>query len=111
MSSNKGKVQSSDSAARIEYSGFKDMDESDMVQIRKAAQDFAEKISGHGFGFDRLALRLKEIHKVDHNQKFEFHVEVNKGTVTRAAECTDKNPFKALDLALKSLLVELNKTR
>jgi hypothetical protein len=111
MASNKGKKQVSDSAPRIEYSGFKDIEAPDMAQLRTLSEDFANKITSHGVGFTRILIRLKEIHKVEKTQKYEMSVKISGPKVTRSAECTDKNPFKALDLACKKLLVEIAKQR
>jgi ribosome-associated translation inhibitor RaiA len=111
MASNKGKTTVADQAPKIEYSGFRDMEEMDMAQIRKASEDFVYKVSNSGFIFTRLSVRLKKIHKVENNQKFEFVVELNQTKQTRSASMIDKNPFKALDLAFKKLLVELKKTQ
>jgi ribosome-associated translation inhibitor RaiA len=65
----------------------------------------------HGMGFRRLSIRMKAIHKVENNQKFEIHVAIEGFGRIRSAEMTDKNIFKALDLACKKLLVEIQKTR
>jgi hypothetical protein len=111
MAVNKGKTQVSDATPRIEYSGFKEMELTDVRQIQQLTEDFAAKVQGHGVAFDRIHVRCKDVHKVEHNQKFEMHVEVSSAKMKRAAETVDKNPFKALDLALKKLLVEIGKLR
>ena len=111
MSSNKGKETISDAAPQIDYSGFKDIEQVDMLQIQKTTQEFADKVLGHGLRFRRLSVRMKAIHKVENNQKFEIHVAIEGFRKTRSAEVTDKNIFKALDLACKKLLVEVQKER
>jgi hypothetical protein len=109
MAVNKGKTQSSDSTPRIEYSGFKDMDAGDMAQIQKVAEEFTEKIASHGQHFNRVGIRCKQIHKVEHNQKFEISVSIESAKMHRSAEVIDKNPFKALEISFKKLLFELEK--
>ena len=111
MAANKGKRQVSDDSPRIEYSGFKDFEKVEMVQVQSAAEAFVEKVVGHGLGITRLSVRLKSIHKVGNNQKFEVHVELNARKGTRAAGETDKNIFKALDLSFKKLMYEVTKNR
>jgi len=111
MPSNKGKHTFSDPLPQIEYSGFKDIEKVDMSQIQKTSEEFASKVLGHGLSFRLLSVRMKSIHKVENNQKFEIHVAIEGVGKIRSAEVTDKNIFKALDLACKKLLVEVQKER
>jgi len=89
---------------KIQLSGFKDLDRSSMVILKKIVGNYARKFSGTCRNFEALQLHLKAIH----GSKFELHGKVIDNGTPHSSEVTDRNLFFVLDKTLKKLENSLN---
>ncbi|MBI2558275.1 hypothetical protein HYW20_03050 [Candidatus Woesearchaeota archaeon] len=92
----------------IELSGFRDMDSSSMVIIKKLVGTYARKISEHCKNLQTLHITLKPIHEREKSEKYEIHAKVIDDGKVFASEIVDRNLFVAVDSALKKIINEFD---
>ncbi|MEM4260046.1 MAG: hypothetical protein QXG00_02315 [Candidatus Woesearchaeota archaeon] len=91
----------------IELVGFKNIDRSTMLIIKKVVGNYAKRMSEITNKFERLTVTVKSIHKQENNEKYEFHTKLLANGKIYASEFTDKNIFVALDSSLHKLINEI----
>lgn len=91
----------------IELSGFRDMDSSSMVIIKKLAGTYARKISEHCKNLQAIRITLKPIHEREKSEKYEVHAKVIDDGKVYASETVDRNLFVAVDSVLKKITSEM----
>ncbi|MBN2111644.1 hypothetical protein JW707_00955 [Candidatus Woesearchaeota archaeon] len=93
----------------IELSGFKEIDPGSMVILKKIVGNYARRFSGRCSDFEKLSLRMKNIHETEGSKKFEVHgMVIDKGK-TYTSELTDRNIFVVVDSVLKKIENEITK--
>jgi len=85
----------------IELSGFRDVDRSSFVIVKKIVGNYARKFSDSSSSFEKLQLSLKPVHGND--SKFELHALLVNDGQTHSAQETDHNLFVVLDNTLKKI--------
>ena len=84
----------------IELSGFKAVDRSAMVILKKIIGNYARRIADNSQNFEALKLRVKKVR----DNIFELNCQMidNGNVVTSSVE--DRNIFVAVDSALKKII-------
>jgi hypothetical protein len=93
----------------IELSGFREVDGSSMIVIKKIVGNYVKRISEQKPDFEKLHLVAKEIHKTENSEKYELHAKAIIAGKTFTSEITEFNLFVAVDQVLKKLESELSR--
>jgi ribosome-associated translation inhibitor RaiA len=93
----------------IELSGFKEIDGSSLIVVKKIVGNYVKRISEKTPDFEKLHLVMKEVHKTPSSEKFELHAKATVAGKVITAEVTELNLFVAVDVALKKLESEMSK--
>lgn len=91
----------------IELTGFRDIDSSSMVVLKKIIGNHARKISEHAEKMENLHITLKPIHEREKSEKYEVHVKARDNGKIYASEMVDRNLFVAVDSALQKIIREM----
>ncbi|MFC1800648.1 hypothetical protein ACFLYT_01185 [Nanoarchaeota archaeon] len=86
----------------IELTGFKDIDNSKMVVLKKMVGNYVRKLSDSATNFERLSLTMKSIGSETSN-KYEVHGKLVCDGKVYATEVTDRNIFIVTDSVLKKI--------
>lgn len=89
----------------IELTGFRDIDRSSFVIVKKIVGNYARKFSDNCASFEGLQLHLKSLN--ESGSKFELHGKLSEKGGTLVAKETDFNLFFVLDRTLKKLESQL----
>ena len=90
----------------IELAGFRSIDRSSFVIVKKIVGNYARKFSDSSSDFEKLQISLKSVHAGEEKSKYELHaMMINNGQAINAQE-TDHNLFFVLDRILKKLEVQ-----
>ena len=92
----------------IELTGFRDIDSSSMVVLRKIIGNYARRIAELTKKLEKLHITLKPVHEREKSEKYEVHAKVIDGGKVYASEITDRNLFVAVDSVLKKVVNELD---
>ncbi len=92
----------------IELSGFRVVDSSSMIVVKKIIGNHARRISELTKKMDRLHITLKPIHRKEKSEKYEVYARVLDDGKVYASEAVDRNLFTAVDIALKRIASELD---
>lgn len=87
----------------IELSGFRTVDRSSFMIVKKIVGNYARKFSDAHDTFEKLSLSLKPIHANEHKSKFELHALLIHSGQTKSAKEVDHNLFFVLDRTLKKI--------
>ncbi len=93
----------------IELSGFKEIDPASMIIIKKVVGNYVKKISEQNKKFEKLTLKMKEVHKTAKSEKYELHCTAIINGKNFNSEITDRNLFVGVDSVLKKLNNEIEK--
>ena len=93
----------------IELSGFKVIDKSSMVIVKKMIGTYARKIEEHGDKIGEIKLTLKPVHEKEKSEKYELHALIIDNGKRYSAETTERNLFVAIDDVLKKILKGMSK--
>ena len=91
----------------IELSGFRDIDSSSMIVLKKIIGNHARRISELAKKMENLHIILKPIHQREKSEKYEVHAKVLDGGKVYASEAVDRNLFVAIDDVLKRVQREM----
>ncbi|MFH1175002.1 MAG: HPF/RaiA family ribosome-associated protein [archaeon] len=91
----------------IRLSGFRDLDHSDMIIVKKLIGNQVKKINSVIPDVTEFSVHLKEVHKIEDSQKYDLSVRLYTKGKHFTAEAIDKNLYVALDNACKKLMCEL----
>ncbi len=92
----------------IQLTGFRVVDSSSMVVLKKIIGNYAKRISELTKKMDALHITLKPVHEREKSEKYEVHARVVDEGKVFASETTDRNLFVAVDSVLKKLVNELD---
>ena len=92
----------------IELSGFRDIDGSSMVVLKKIIGNYAKRISELTKRMETLHITLKPVHEREKSEKYELHAKVVDNGKVYASEFTDRNLFVAVDTVLKKIVNEMD---
>lgn len=91
----------------IELSGFRDVDSSSMIVLKKIVGNHARRLSELSEKMETLHITLKPIHEREKSEKYEVHAKLNDNGKIYAAESVDRNLFVAVDDVLKRIQSEM----
>ena len=86
----------------IELSGFKELNSSELIVLKKIIGSYARKFSDHHKDYEKLSLTLKKVHGKK-SSKYELQAKLSLGKKPITVEYTDNNLFVTLAEALKKL--------
>ncbi len=92
----------------IELTGFRDIDSSSMIVLKKIIGNHARRISEMSEKMENLHVTLKPIHQREKGEKYEVHAKLLDNGKVYAAESVDRNLFVAVDDVLKKMVSELD---
>ncbi|MBI2653200.1 hypothetical protein HYX02_00160 [Candidatus Woesearchaeota archaeon] len=92
----------------IQLTGFRDIDSSSMIVLKKIIGNHAKRISELCEKMESLHVTLKPIHQREKSEKYEVHVKIVDNGKVYASEAIDRNLFVAVDDALKRIVSELD---
>lgn len=92
----------------IQLSGFREIDGSSMIVLKKIVGNYAKRISELTKRMEVLHLTLKPVHEREKSEKYEVHAKVVDNGKVYASEVTDRNLFVAIDAVLKKIVNELD---
>lgn len=105
-----GKMASPTGKAEVELSGFKGIDDSAMAVVNTRISHYLSRYSQICPDFEKLAVRMKNVHAQEHSEKYEVHVSVfDRGRIFTST-VTDKDLMLALETALSKVESEITKT-
>lgn len=87
----------------IQLSGFRDMDRSSMIILKKIVGNYARRFSEICQQFESLHLTMKAVHEREKSEKYEIHAQVVDKGEQYNAKMTDRNLFFAIDNTLKKI--------
>lgn len=92
----------------IQLTGFREIDSSSMIVLKKIVGNYAKRISELTKKMEAIHITLKPIHEREKSEKYEVHAKVIDDGKVYASEMTDRNLFVAVDSALKKMVNELD---
>lgn len=92
----------------IELTGFRAIDSSSMIVLKKIIGNHAKRISELTKKLETLHITLKSVHEREKSEKYEIHAKVIDDGKVYASEVTDRNLFAAVDSVLKKIVNELD---
>ena len=87
----------------IVLTGFRELDGSTMIILKKIIGNYVRKISERAEKFEQLSLTVKPIHQTEGSRKYELYAKLLDNGKVFNSEIADKNIFMAVDSALKNL--------
>lgn len=91
----------------IVLSGFRIVDRSGMVIVKKVVGNYARRLSDHTGDLQQLSLHVKEVHSTETGGIFEVHGKATTHGKVFASGVSDRNLFFAVDKALSKLQAEI----
>ena len=92
----------------IELSGFRGIDGSSMVVLKKIVGNYAKRMSEIAEKFEKLSLIMKPVHETEKSELYEIHAKLLNNGKLVVSEVTERNLFVAVDSALKKIISELS---
>ncbi len=92
----------------IELTGFKVVDSSSMIVLKKIIGNYAKRIGELTKKLETLHITLKPIHEREKSEKYEVHAKVVDDGKVYASEFVDRNLFVAVDTSLKKIVNEMD---
>ena len=92
----------------VQLTGFRDIDSSSMVVVKKIVGNYARRFSELADKMETLHVTLKPIHQREKSEKYEIHAKLIDNGKVYASEIVDRNLFVAVDDVLKKLANELD---
>lgn len=86
----------------IELTGFRELDSSTMIVLKKIIGSYARQFSDKNPDFKKLSLRLKKVHERETSEKYEIQAKMS-AQKEYNAEVTDRNLMFAVDKVLKKI--------
>lgn len=93
--------------AKVELSGFKEIDEAAMGELKRLVGNYLRRYGQICDKFQKLTLRMKKVHAQMHSEKYEIHASVMDNGRLFTSTITDKNLIGAADLALAKIEHEI----
>ncbi|MEK6983342.1 MAG: hypothetical protein AABX33_02115 [Nanoarchaeota archaeon] len=92
----------------IELTGFRDIDSSSMVVLKKIIGNHARRISELTKKLETLHITLKPVHEREKSEKYQVHAKVIDNGKVYVSELTDRNLLVVIDNVLKKIVNELD---
>ena len=92
----------------IELSGFNNLDHGILIVIKKMVGSYARKMSDISSNFEKLIITMKLVHEREKSEKYELHAKLMDNGKAVTSSTTDRNPFVAVDAALKKIISEIS---
>ena len=92
----------------IELAGFRDIDSSSMVVLKKNIGNHVNRITELTKKMELLHITLKPVHEREKSEKYDIHAKVIDDGKVYVSHATERNLFVAVDNALKKLVNELD---
>ncbi len=92
----------------IELSGFKDLDGSSMVVLKKIIGNYGRRMSDISDKFESLKITMKPVHETEKSEKYEIHAQLMNDGKPFVSEVVERNLFIAIDSALKKIESQLS---
>ena len=92
----------------IELAGFREIDSSSMIVLKKIVGNYAKRISELTKRMEVLHITLKPIHEREKSEKYDIHAKVIDDGKVYVSEMVDRNLFVAVDTALKKIVNEMD---
>ena len=92
----------------IELSGFRGIDGSSMVVLKKIVGNYAKRMSEIAEKFEKLSIIMKPVHETEKSELYEIHAKLLNNGKLVVSEVTERNLFVAVDSALKKIISELS---
>ena len=92
----------------IELSGFKDIDSSSMIVVKKIVDNHAKRIAELANKLSVVHITLKPVHVKEKSEKYEIHAKVVDDGKVYASDITERNLFVAIDEVLKKIVNEMD---
>lgn len=92
----------------IVLTGFRDLDGSSMVVLKKIVGNYAKKMSEISEKFESLSLTMKKVHETEKSELYEIHAKLMDNGKPVVSEVTDRNLFIAIDGVLKKIVSEIS---
>jgi hypothetical protein len=102
MKDDVGRQDAVELGGNIVLSGFRDIDPSSMIIVKKIVGNYARTFSERVHKFQQLQVSMKAVHHTeDRPKKFEVHARIRHDNQSATADVTDFNLFSTLDTVLK----------
>ena len=92
----------------IQLTGFRDIDSSSMIVLKKIIGNHARRISELTKKMEILHITLKPVHQREKSEKYEVHAKISNDGKVYASEITERNLFVAVDTVLKKIVNEID---
>lgn len=92
----------------IELTGFRDIDGSSMIVVKKIIGNHARRVAELSKRLETIHITLKPVHEREKSEKYEVHAKVIDNGKVYASEMTDRNLFVVLDSVLKKIVNEMD---
>lgn len=97
--------------AKIEVSGFKELDSASYPKLKKILEKYAGRYEELCKDFQLLSVKIKVVHKKEKSEKYEIKAKVNDKGKGIFSETVNIDFFRALNEALDKLEQELSRRR
>ena len=92
----------------IQLTGFRVIDSSSMIVIKKIVGNYTKRISDLAKRLETLHVTLKPIHQREKSEIYEVYAKAIDDGKVYASETTNRNLFVAVDDALKKIVNEMD---
>ncbi|MAH33287.1 hypothetical protein CL615_02760 [archaeon] len=92
----------------INLTGFRDVDGSSMVVLKKIIGNYAKRMSDISDKFESLSVTMKPVHGTEKSEKYEMHAKLMDNGKPFVSEVVDRNLFVAVDSVLKKIVNEIS---
>ena len=93
---------------RIEFAGFRKVDDSSMIIVRPNVERHARKLASYAKKMVYLHLTLKTLHEREKGEIYEVKARLKDGGKIYISHAIDRNLFVAVDDALQKMQNELD---
>lgn len=100
--------ESSKRGFNIQLAGFRKIDSSSMIVLKKNIENHAKRIAELTKRLESLHITLKEVHKREKSEIYEVHAKIIDNGKVYASETTDRNLLIAVDDVLNKIVNELD---
>lgn len=94
--------------AKIELSGFREIDSSSMAVLDKIVKSHVKRIGELAKKIDNIHITLKPVHEREKSEKYEIHAKVVDSGKVFVSKVTERNLFTAVDTALNKVINEMD---
>ena len=92
----------------INLTGFRDLDKSEMVIIKKVVGNHVKRFSGLNNDFEGISLVMKTVHETPGSKKYDLHAKIIIKGKPITSEVINRNLFVGIDNVLKKIEAELS---